>query len=1072
MYRRKIIVAAFFLILSNWILGQTTQTQKLLPSILPPSPEAAAIARFGNYDVNEFTGVPNISIPLYTIKVGELTVPVSLNYHASGNKVTDIPTRAGLGWSLEAGGTITRKIVGNADEVAGFNGGCYFNATSSSPWRVKDPSQVNENTDSSLTYLWSITQGRYDVEPDIFSYSFPGHSGKFLFDQRNNFQPYVIPYAPIAVTKTQTSATTISMAIMDESGINYQFNTIEASSTGGGAKVINATSAWMLDHMTSSNGQDDIHFLYSQNPAYGNTDSYISDFVTFNDNITGNSPAYTYGSPTYGSDQGYVITTWQQLNEIDFKNGKIVFEAAPETRYDFNAGYKLQNRIKDIQVYSYDAVANSYTLLRTINFFHSYFMNGTDNTTARLRLDSLQIVASGHVAETYKFDYNTTISLPVNTSRMKDYWGYFNNITNLNPYAQPTLIPKMQVPYNQPPNPTTTIWIGGDHTNARDPDPNYMQAEILQKITFPTGGNTQFTYETNQYLDDQNAAHYAGGLRVKTIKSYESAGATPLVKTYTYGAGESGYGRANFFLESYYFANHQYVINTPALEDGAGQCYTQDYKSLNTYFSNPTNDIEGYDCAPVVYSTVTEYTGDNVTNNGKIIYQFSDKADARTDAIEYGKAYFDSYHFIRGLPVNKSIYKWNGNNYVLLSEERKGYQFFPFQWSTGGIGLIVSKQRNNENSTTPDQDVGTEQFINGCTTLPSDVGNYNYNYYDLVSGDNKLVADTSIVYDQSDPTKYMSTITSYTYDDLTHLGLSQTQTTNSKLETLQSKYTYPYNYTTSPYNLMDAAHIWDKQVNETKLNGSTQLTSQTTNYGTFTGTNYLPQNISLQIAGNTAETRASFNSYDIRGNILEMQKANDVKQSFIWDYQMLQPVAQVTNAAQADIAYCSFEADGKGNWVFSGAPVADASSPTGNNCYLLTNGSITRSGLTAGISYIVSFWKKSTATVTVAGGTSTSIQGKTINNWTYYEYTITGATSVTISGSAYIDELRLYPSTSHMTTYTYATLLGVSSTCDVNNRITYYFYDLLGRLTWIKDQDGNILKTMQYHYQGIPGLQY
>jgi hypothetical protein len=59
-----------------------------------------------------------------------------------------------------------------------------------------------------------------------------------------------------------------------------------------------------------------------------------------------------------------------------------------------------------------------------------------------------------------------------------------------------------------------------------------------------------------------------------------------------------------------------------------------------------------------------------------------------------------------------------------------------------------------------------------------------------------------------------------------------------------------------------------------------------------------------------------------------------------------------------------------------------------------------------------------------------------------------------------------------MVTYTYTPLLGMTSACDVDNKITYYFYDGLGRLKWIKDQDLNIIKTIQYHYQSIPGIQY
>ncbi|HEY1202051.1 MAG TPA: hypothetical protein VGE79_13760, partial [Niastella sp.] len=65
-----------------------------------------------------------------------------------------------------------------------------------------------------------------------------------------------------------------------------------------------------------------------------------------------------------------------------------------------------------------------------------------------------------------------------------------------------------------------------------------------------------------------------------------------------------------------------------------------------------------------------------------------------------------------------------------------------------------------------------------------------------------------------------------------------------------------------------------------------------------------------------------------------------------------------------------------------------------------------------------------------------------------------------------IDELRLYPADAQMTTFTYAPLIGATSNCSSNNAITYYEYDALGRLQVTKDQDGNIIKTIEYHYQG------
>ncbi len=91
----------FCLILFDFLFAQDTY---ILPKIFENSPNSASFVKFGNYKVNTFTGIPDISIPLYEIKAGDITVPITLRYHASGLRVTESAGWAGLGWSLEAGG--------------------------------------------------------------------------------------------------------------------------------------------------------------------------------------------------------------------------------------------------------------------------------------------------------------------------------------------------------------------------------------------------------------------------------------------------------------------------------------------------------------------------------------------------------------------------------------------------------------------------------------------------------------------------------------------------------------------------------------------------------------------------------------------------------------------------------------------------------------------------------------------------------------------------------------------------------------------------------------------------------
>ena len=52
--------------------------EMLLPQFSNLSPEAASLGKFGTYNVSEYSGSPNIRIPLFTIQSGDVSIPVEL----------------------------------------------------------------------------------------------------------------------------------------------------------------------------------------------------------------------------------------------------------------------------------------------------------------------------------------------------------------------------------------------------------------------------------------------------------------------------------------------------------------------------------------------------------------------------------------------------------------------------------------------------------------------------------------------------------------------------------------------------------------------------------------------------------------------------------------------------------------------------------------------------------------------------------------------------------------------------------------------------------------------------------
>ncbi len=99
----------------SFLRAQSGVADQLLKATFHPSPQSAAYTRYGEYPVDYSTGVPKIEIPIYTLNTGDYELPISISYHASGIKVLDVSGSVGLGWTLNAGGVITRTVCGMPD---------------------------------------------------------------------------------------------------------------------------------------------------------------------------------------------------------------------------------------------------------------------------------------------------------------------------------------------------------------------------------------------------------------------------------------------------------------------------------------------------------------------------------------------------------------------------------------------------------------------------------------------------------------------------------------------------------------------------------------------------------------------------------------------------------------------------------------------------------------------------------------------------------------------------------------------------------------------------------------------
>lgn len=110
----KKIYLATSLLSGLWVFAQQNNKTPYTPNI--HSPEISNLGKYTDYPIDFSTGIPQIEIPLYEVISGNLKLPITLSYHASGIKVNQEESNIGLGWNLNAGGSIIRSIKDVPDD--------------------------------------------------------------------------------------------------------------------------------------------------------------------------------------------------------------------------------------------------------------------------------------------------------------------------------------------------------------------------------------------------------------------------------------------------------------------------------------------------------------------------------------------------------------------------------------------------------------------------------------------------------------------------------------------------------------------------------------------------------------------------------------------------------------------------------------------------------------------------------------------------------------------------------------------------------------------------------------------
>ena len=880
------------------------------PTVIPPSPDAQAFMRYGDIPVDHSTGVPKIELPIYEVKSGKLSLPISLSYHASGIRVNDIASVAGLGWKLNAGGVLTRTVKGRADDSP--------HGMLSTMYMTK--SQIDNAPLNGTVYglLKQQSRTQIDNQSDNYYYSAGNDlAGQFIYDNGANLVS--LEYTTDKIIKHTVSVVQGSQfyyEVIKDDGTRYIFDQQERTLFDSEFYA----SSWWLSKIISADGADTISLEYQQYATFY-ADKQISQSWTFGINQanlgeTGMIPSF-YQTNTYSL----------LLTKISFNNGYLQFNYSND-RQDIR-----DSRLTSIGLYS-----SANTLLKKFQLDQSYFYSGFANNkfNYRLRLDGLEVQdGSSVLMDKYGFSYNLDNILPPYLDASQntyqpgvyaiDYWGYFNG-----QYNNPHLIPNLPAPRA---------------TANRVPNTTYAQACILKKITYPTGGTTSFAYESNVTSDGA----IGGGLRVKSITSQADPGSPAMTKHYTY---------QNNLLSSSLDSYNIYTYQQDAISINYTTCAAWT-NSSTIYMENPVVPLVSHNGSSAIYQLVTEYT-DSASNSMKTEYNYTTEADIVWN-VNFPR-YWDEYPIDRswrkGLLAGINYYRRNADG-TYKNVKTVGYIYGDYRTSTVIAGTLVQQQISTPSTSACFAD-----------NYPGSAFSSLFYYLDVMVevGVKKVVQEVNTETD--DQNNAITTTKNYVYASPNHLFPTTTDYTNSKGDKISTINKYPNDFSgTAVYNALIARNTLSPVVQALKYkNDNVFLESTLTNYRDWGNNILTPETVQTQEFSAPVQTRLRYSAYDTKGNIVTVAKEGDVLSTYLWGYNRAYPVASITNAAAKDVYYNSFE-EGTGNSADGDSKTGRKSITTGLSAALsnLTNGAylLTYWQKSAGV------WSLQSQNVTVSSGTYT-----------------------------------------------------------------------------------------------------
>ncbi|MCM1503565.1 MAG: DUF5977 domain-containing protein, partial [Bacteroidales bacterium] len=669
---------------------------------------------------------------------------------------------------------------------------------------------------------------------------------------------------------------------------------------------------------------------------------------------------------------------------------------------------------------------------RGTDVLHSFGFAYTTGRNERLKLTILAIRGKNGIAEQkYGFTYNP-LKLPEYNSPVTDNWGYWNN------------------------KDYRSIGIEDGFFEYRSANEYYTKAEVLTRISYPTGGTASFDYELNDYskvatqvpdfkILEQDGT--AGGLRIKRI-SY-STGSRTYTHSFEYkneDGKSSGIlsGIPVYVAEGRNYVDYDYASWESLVYFHDKAQFTQSYRMLSETYINTLGLTTGN---YVTYSRVVESIADENPLVKEYRYTNHDSCPDTSDFKMYTN--YDSLSLINKFTSHALM---RG----LITDEI---------WYSDGNIVKETKFRYNSNPARMDNFVRSIEIfsIPGMPGYLIRVPFVRFTPYKILTFYPYLESKVEKEYDPSGSTLISMLEEHYSYNG----NLMPVSTVRNTSEGGEEKtaVTYPDNYPSiAIYSEMDRRGMVSSPVETVTYRDGKAVSGQLVEYSLMNSlvvpyrqwqlglTSGIDSTSFRQYTGSSMDSRYEIAQeileVDSSGNPLLVKPSDGMPVSCQWGYDSSYPVAVVSNAANTytesgeperrEFLYESFESfTDKGTYPFG---------YQSNKCFvgsypIYMSGNVDNK-------YILDY--------------RVYRNGK----WNYVTKMMQDSSYVINEGLNPIDDVRVRPESSGIETYSWYPYIGLRSRTGEGGITESYIYDVCGRLQAVRDDSGDVISQYDYNYAG------